>query len=345
MKDCVIRICNKCGETKEIGDFFFRRDNNHYRRECKICFHHRHDRDDYFKRKQLRIDKTKLVGDLISLGVRECSECHEIRKLERFQSKYHIPKHLYAICNECINSKNRLAYKKDPKKFLDSVAKWRKNNPEKFKQIEHKIYQRRKHKLSEQSRKKYRENPEPSKRRSRQWRKDNVERARERDKNYVKNNRDKVNNYRREWQRQYRKSHRVRFAYLMRSILISTLKRNNLSKSRKTEDYFGCSLSKLHEYIESQFTDGMNWDNRGPGYLRSKDGKAIRDSNGDVIRIKQWHLDHIRPCSSFDFTDPEQQKQCFHYTNLRPLWAEDNLRKSDFLIDGSRGRFKDKTIV
>ena len=45
--------------------------------------------------------------------------------------------------------------------------------------------------------------------------------------------------------------------------------------------------------------------------------------------LEGWHIDHIRPCASFDLTDPEQQKQCFHYTNLQPLWAEDNLRKSD----------------
>ena len=40
-----------------------------------------------------------------------------------------------------------------------------------------------------------------------------------------------------------------------------------------------------------------------------------------------WHVDHIRPCASFDLTDEEQVRKCFHYTNLQPLWAKDNLRK------------------
>ena len=71
-------------------------------------------------------------------------------------------------------------------------------------------------------------------------------------------------------------------------------------------DLVGCTLAELCTHLETQFVDGMSWDNR-----------------------KDWHIDHIRPCGSFDLTDPEQQAQCFHYTNLQPLWARDNLEKSD----------------
>ena len=66
---------------------------------------------------------------------------------------------------------------------------------------------------------------------------------------------------------------------------------------------------KLH--LENQFVDGMNWNNYG--------------KNG-------WHIDHIKPCASFDLTDPKQQKICFHYTNLQPLWAIDNLIKHSKLL-------------
>jgi hypothetical protein len=58
------------------------------------------------------------------------------------------------------------------------------------------------------------------------------------------------------------------------------------------------------------FTEGMSWDNYG-----------------------EWHIDHILPCSSFDLADIEQQKICFNYKNLQPLWAEDNLRKGAKIID------------
>lgn len=79
------------------------------------------------------------------------------------------------------------------------------------------------------------------------------------------------------------------------------------SKSIKTIDLLGCSIEEFKQYISSKFTEGMTWENYGR---------------------KGWHIDHIRPCISFDLTDPEQQKQCCHYTNLQPLWWKDNLRKS-----------------
>jgi len=84
---------------------------------------------------------------------------------------------------------------------------------------------------------------------------------------------------------------------------------------KKNTKYFkfwevvGCSLEFLKKYLESKFTEGMTWENYG------KYG---------------WHIDHIRPCASFDLSDPEQQKQCFHYSNLQPLWWRDNYIKGSF---------------
>ena len=68
----------------------------------------------------------------------------------------------------------------------------------------------------------------------------------------------------------------------------------------------GCSIKELKTYLEDKFTKGMTWDNRG---------------------YYGWHIDHIKPLSSFDLTNPEELKKACHYTNLQPLWAEDNLKK------------------
>lgn len=83
-------------------------------------------------------------------------------------------------------------------------------------------------------------------------------------------------------------------------------------KSKRTRELIGCEVEFLMGWIESQFTDGMSWENYGP---------------------KGWHVDHKLPCASFDLCDPEQQKACFRYTNLQPLWWIENLRKNDKVID------------
>ncbi len=72
----------------------------------------------------------------------------------------------------------------------------------------------------------------------------------------------------------------------------------------------GCSIPELKLYLEKQFKPGMTWENR------SKAG---------------WHIDHIMPLASFDLTNRDELLKAVHYTNLQPLWAEENIKKSDKL--------------
>lgn len=81
----------------------------------------------------------------------------------------------------------------------------------------------------------------------------------------------------------------------------------NKNKSGRTEELLGCTIDELKKHLESKFTKGMSWETRG------KFG---------------WNIDHIRPCSSFDLSKEEQQKECFHYTNLQPLWATTKIAMS-----------------
>lgn len=96
----------------------------------------------------------------------------------------------------------------------------------------------------------------------------------------------------------------IRLTCLMRARVTAAM--NGTSKAASIRELTGCSLAELKTHLEGQFQSDMTWENHG---------------------MEGWHIDHIRPCASFDLTDPEQQRKCFHYTNLQPLWAVDNLSK------------------
>jgi len=136
----------------------------------------------------------------------------------------------------------------------------------------------------------------------------NKEKKSEYDKEYRLKNRIKKNEY----IRNYRKKRRLvdptfRIIESMRSRLKNFFKSNNIQNYNKTFNIVGCSPQELKEYLEKKFTDEMSWDNYG-----------------------QWHIDHKIPLSSA-ISDDEVYKLC-HYTNLQPLWAEDNLKKSNKII-------------
>ena len=86
------------------------------------------------------------------------------------------------------------------------------------------------------------------------------------------------------------------------------LKRHGVVKASKTADLIDAEIVHFKAYISANWAEGMSWENYG------RDG---------------WHIDHIRPCASFDLTDEDQQRVCFNWRNLRPLWAGDNIRKGD----------------
>jgi len=130
-------------------------------------------------------------------------------------------------------------------------------------------------------------------------------------KKYYKQNKKKIIEKTISYNRQYRKlRYKKDIEYNLickiRSRITELLK--GKSKSKRTLGLLGCSLEELKNHLESQFKDGMNWDNHG---------------------LHGWHIDHIKPCSKFDLSDPKQQLECFNYKNLQPLWAEENWHKSD----------------
>lgn len=98
-----------------------------------------------------------------------------------------------------------------------------------------------------------------------------------------------------------------RIRYNLRVRLFKALHRKQ--KLATTIKLLGCSIDFLKQYLQNQFKLGMSWNNYG-----------------------KWHIDHIRPCASFDLSKAKEQFKCFNYKNLQPLWAEENIRKYTQII-------------
>lgn len=89
----------------------------------------------------------------------------------------------------------------------------------------------------------------------------------------------------------------------VRRRMVALIRNANAVKSRRS----GLRRDTLRAHLEALFQPGMTWENYG----------------------RVWHVDHIKPCSLFDFTNPDEVAACFALSNLQPLWAAENIRKSD----------------
>ncbi len=93
-----------------------------------------------------------------------------------------------------------------------------------------------------------------------------------------------------------------RLKHSIRTRVYYMIKENKINSS---SFLIGCTVDHLKQHLEKQFRPGMSWENYG----------------------SYWEIDHIKPCISFDLSNPEEQKKCFHYTNLQPLTCRENRSK------------------
>lgn len=93
----------------------------------------------------------------------------------------------------------------------------------------------------------------------------------------------------------------------IRSRIYAALKNNDLEKKFFTIEILGCSIHFYKTWLEYQFDEKMNWDNHGD----------------------YWHIDHVKPCASFDLLNDIEIKECFNWKNVRPLEKTLNLSKND----------------
>lgn len=206
----------------------------------------------------------------------------------------------------------------DPKERLKAYYKaykkvWRKNNKDKLKTYwlkcrnkkneKQKIYRKEnKEKIANY----YKTNKDKIRSRQKIYNQVNKNKLQEYFKKYFQENKLKVYNYIND---RLKIDPQYKLSLSLRRRLRCALKGNYRSGSAIKD--LGCSIDELKVYLESKFLPGMSWDNW------TYDG---------------WHIDHIKPLASFDLTDRNQLLQACHYTNLQPLWAKDNIAKSDKIL-------------
>jgi len=177
-----------------------------------------------------------------------------------------------------------------------------------------------KEKINSDRKKRYLTNIDRIKEQTKKWRQSNREKKSQIDKEYQLKNKDKI----RENKRRYYLSKREEFIKksteytinrrkvdpiyrlkdILRTRIIVCLVQRKYKKSKTTEELIGASIEKVREHLESQFKEGMTWSNHG---------------------TYGWHIDHIVPLATAK--DEEETIKLFHFTNLQPLWAKDNLIK------------------
>ena len=201
--------------------------------------------------------------------MKKCSICKSERELNNFYKKSSSKDGFRSECKYCSNIKSR-SYKKN----------YYHRNKEKLDKEHIKIYLRKYKESNKESNKVYL-------------------------KIYREDNKEKINL----WRINYRNNKFIsdpiyKLSHNIRSLISTYIKKMGYTKSERTESILGCSFDEFKKYIESQFQEGMSWENHG-----------------------DWHLDHKIPVSWAE--TEEKVYELNHYTNFQPLWAKDNLSKGN----------------
>ena len=216
-------------------------------------------------------------------------------------------KKAYYLANKSkINARNKVwsDNNKEKRKITNKI--WYESNKDTIK-VKHKSYRdSNKEKRSLYGKKWEKVNKEKRTLQHKDWYESNKDTIKVQQKTYYENNKSKRHNY------HYNKLNtdiQYKLTCNLRSRLYNAVNKNYKAGSAVKD--LGCTIKEFKDYLESKFQSGMNWDNW------THDG---------------WHIDHIKPLASFDLTDRKQFLEACHYTNLQPLWAKDNLIKSDKIV-------------
>lgn len=237
--------------------------------------------------------------------MKKCKKCLIEQDDSNFSKNKNNKDGLVNYCKKCEKIRTSNYRIKNREKINLKNKIYRNNNPEKYKEQQKKYLEKNPHMTSKERMRKYRENQEwieKFKESRRKYYLNNVDEEREKRKEYYYKNRQTERKKNDQWRKNKLKTDGFfRMKRRLRERIRDYMKGNHIGK--KTKEIVGLDYEEFKTYISNKFTENMAWDNYG-----------------------DWHLDHIIPLC--EAKTEEELFKLNHYTNLQPLWAEDNLKKN-----------------
>jgi len=241
---------------------------------------------------------------------KECGVCSKLRPLAEFNKNKSSSDGHRSKCRDCdrkykSKNKNKIRnlskeyYKKNSEIIKTQVKEYQHNNQEKIKVREQAYRKKNKEKISTRRKKYYDANQEALIEYGKKYRKQNKDKISEYKKEYFQKNKASIAKHKRI---RYKEDIHYRLAKVLRNRLYHAVV--GTVKAGSAIQELGCSIEELKAHLEDKFQRGMTWENYG-----------------------EWHIDHIKPLAGFDLANLEQFKMACRYTNLQPLWAEENILK------------------
>lgn len=215
-------------------------------------------------------------------------------------------------CSKCRKNKSKNEFYKNKttkdklqKQCKECQRKYYQNNPEQYKKSAKK-WRKNNPKYQKEWRK---NNPDKIKKHNKKYYQNNKEKILIKQKEWVKNNPKKIKELQRKAKRKYLSTPKNRLNHRISAAIWKSLKQNK--EGNHWENLVSYILKELVSHLENQFKPGMSWLNMG-----------------------KWHIDHIKPISSFNFNsyEDEEFKKCWALSNLQPLWAKENMLKGKNII-------------
>jgi hypothetical protein len=223
--------------------------------------------------------------------VKTCTKCGESKPFSEYYSQKDAKYGLTPQCKKCMRRRTSAYRAENPEKVRAAISAWSMANPEKVKAY---------------GKAHYEANSELIKGRSRQWREENPGKQEEQKAAFKEANPDKLREQAKRRAAKRLATPKGKVENSVRSLIHKWIRRGTKG-GRPTFSLLGYSSEDLKNHLERQFLDGMTWENYGP----------------------VWHIDHILPLASFSYETPDCDgfKAAWAITNLRPLWAKDNIKK------------------